>query len=241
MAYILCLLALYVCTILTMVFMHKFKNTKLTNLIFSLTIFVLYIISVIIVYFKVGFKDWNFQNTLPVANVSPFMFFVVPLYFVLPKKAKNYFMLLIALLSVGMFLSPTFSCIFNAMRNYKFHFSFMIDYIAHFALCLWGVYIIKSKQVELKIKDSLFSGLIIVCVAVLMLVLNIIFDTAFFGLNLNGKHNIYNMVLVSNSYLSALIYFAGLIFVLIMGFLFHKVLNLKRNKKDNTEGIKKEL
>ena len=241
MAYILCLIALYVCSILIMIFMHKFKNTKLTNLIFCLTVFVLYIICVIIVYLKAGFNDWNFQNSLPVANVSPFMFSVVPLYFVLPKKAKSYFMLLIALLSVGMFLSPTFSCIFNAMRNYKFHVSFMLDYVAHFALCLWGVYIIKSKQAELKIKDSIFSGSIIVCVAIVMLIINIIFDTAFFGLNLNGKHSIYNMVLVSNSYLSALLYFVGLISVLVMGFLFNKLLNLKRSKKDNTEGIKKEL
>ena len=37
MAYILYLIALYVCSILIMIFMHKFKNTKLTNLIFCLT------------------------------------------------------------------------------------------------------------------------------------------------------------------------------------------------------------
>ena len=50
-----------------------------------------------------------------------------------------------------------------------------------------------------------------------MLVLNLIFDTSFFGLSLRGKHNIYNNVLTNNSYLSAALYFFGLICVLLMG------------------------
>lgn len=233
MYYILCLIAMIVASAVVIVFMPKFKNVKLTNLIFVLTIFVLYIVSVIIQYFKVGFYDWNFQNSLPTANVSPFMFFVVlPLYFLLPQKPKRYFLLLVALLSVGMFLSPTLSCVFNACRNYKFHFQFVLGYVAHFALFLWGIYIIKTNQTELKVKDSAISGSLIVGVAIVMMILNIIFDTTFFGLNLNGKHSIYNMVLVSNSYLSAFLYFAGLVVVLVLGFCFHKLINLKRNRAE---------
>ena len=54
------------------------------------------------------------------------------------------------------------------------------------------------------------------------MILNLIFDTSFFGLSLRGKHNIYNNVIVDNSYLSAAIYYAGLIFVLLMGYLVSK-------------------
>ena len=73
---------------------------------------------------------------------------------------------------------------------------------------------------ELKVKQSLISGSLIVGVAVIMMILSVIFDTAFFGLSLNGKHNIYNMQIVSNSYLSALIYFSGLVFALCLGYFF---------------------
>ena len=53
-----------------------------------------------------------------------------------------------------------------------------------------------------------------------MMIVNVIFDTAFFGLSLNGKHNIYNFVLTNNAYLSAALYFFGLICVLGLGYLY---------------------
>ena len=46
-----------------------------------------------------------------------------------------------------------------------------------------------------------------------------------------GKHSIYNNVLVNNSYLSALIYYAGLIGILFLGYLY--LLLIKRIKKES--------
>ena len=117
-----------------------------------------------------------------------------------------------------MLLSSVFGCIYNASINYKFHLHFLSDYFAHIALSLWGVYLIKSRQVELTKKNVIASSGIMIGVAFTMLTLNVIFDTAFFGLSLNGKHNIYNNVLTKSSYLSALLYFIGLIGVLGMGY-----------------------
>ena len=73
-----------------------------------------------------------------------------------------------------------------------------------------------------------------------MMILNVVFDTAFFGLSLNGKHNIYNNVLVLNSYLSAFLYFFGLCGVLLMGFGFSKIFvgekfRITREENKNTE------
>ena len=229
MFYIISLVILVTLYVLMLCLQRKFKHTKLVNAIYCVSIFVLYVIAVINVYKRDGAQDWNFKNTLPYANVSPFMFCSMPLYFVLPKKVRKYYLTLISLLCVGMFLSPVFNLLRNAYIHYKFHFHFLLDYIAHFMLSLWGLYLVSSKQVELKKRDVLIGGSIIVMVVIIMLVLNIIFDTAFFGLSLNGKHNIYNVVLVNDSYLSALIYFAGLITVLITSFLLQYVLN-KNNK-----------
>ena len=204
-------------------FMKYLKNTKVVNSIVVSIIFVTYVIFVIRSYLHNGWSDWNFQNTLPVANVSPFMFGTIIFYFAIPKKIKKYYLLLISLLSVGMFLSPTFGCIYNASISYKFHFHFLMDYISHFILSWWGVYIVRSGQAELKRKDVIISSSIIVFVAMIMLILNLIFNTSFFGLSLYGEHSIYNMKLVSNSYFSAILYFAGLCVVLLLGYLYQKI------------------
>ena len=204
------------------------RNKKITNGVFSILIFILYIAVVIRVYISVGFDDWNFKNTLPIANVSPFMFTAVVVMHLLPRKIKKHCYLLICLLSVGMVLSAVFSCLYNAVINYSFHWHFLCDYLAHVLLSLWGVYLIKSSQVELNKKNAIISGAIIVGVAVFMLLLNVIFDTAFFGLSLNGKHSIYNVVLVKNSYLSAFLYFFGLLIVLVMGYVYSRLLSRKK-------------
>ena len=198
---------------------------RLVNMIASLSVYLMYLSLVYVVYSDVGFYDWNFQNTLPMANVSPFMFSVMPLTWILPKGAKKYLYLLISLLSVGMLFSAISSSLYNAIIGYKFHWHFMLDYVAHLILSAWGIYLVKSGQVTLCKRDCLISGSLIVGVAFVMMMLNVMLDTAFFGLSLNGKHNIYNNVIVDSSALSALIYFVGLVVVLLLGYGFNKILS----------------
>ena len=231
MLYFICIPIFVLLYIGALFLLRFFKNTMITNLVFCLCIVIPYICLMLIVLNSVGPNDWNFLNTLPTANVSPFMFAICPIYLVLPKKIKPYFFLLTALLSVGMFLSPIMSFIYNGSINYKFHPHFVLDYFSHFMISLWGVYLVQTHQCEVKIKNALISGSLIVGVAIIMMILNVIFDKAFFGLSLNGKYSIYNNVLVDNSYLSALIYFSGLVVVLVLGFLYQKLL-LKVFKKE---------
>ena len=219
------LLAVFVaCLALTRFFVNKL----LTNIILVSITVAFYLVGVISSYIRNGPNDWNFLNTLPVANVSPFMFASCPLFFLLPGKARRYFGTLISLLTVGMLLSPTISCIHCFAIGYAFHWFFLSDYIAHIALAIFGVYLVYSKQVELRIKDALIGGSIVVDVAFTMLIINLCADTSFFGLSLRGKHNIYNQVIVENSYLSALIYFAGLAATLALGYLFQRSLEKGR-------------
>ena len=226
------LLAAYVFVIFLMKYM---KNVKLWNAVFALGIFFLYLSYVQIIYRQVGASDWNFQNTLPVANISPFSFSITPIILLLPRKIKKYGLLLVSLLFVGMFLSTTLNCVYNTVINYKFHLHFTMDYISHFALSLWGIYIVKSGQVKLNKKDCLISSAVLLSVVTGMLIVNVIFDTAFFGLSLNGKHNIYNNVIVSNSYLSALIYYTGVIAVLFSGYFFQKKFNQPKITEEKQE------
>ena len=103
----------------------------------------------------------------------------------------------------------------------------MLNYAAHVVLSIWGVFLVKSGQVKLDRRDCFISGSMIIGVAFTMMILNVIFDTSFFGLSLNGKHNIYNSVIVDSSALSALIYFVGLVLVLFLGYSFNKMLSKK--------------
>lgn len=223
MNYIIALIVLCLAYALIIFLLNRFSVSDKLNLLFIAIVYIPYVLLCRTVYLDVGPHDWNFQNTLPVANVSPFMFSIMPLLLILPKKVKKYIYLLICLLSVGMFFSTVLGCVYNAVINYKFHWHFMLDYVSHFALSLFGVYLIKTKQVEVKPKECLKSSAIIFGVAGFLMVLNLIFDTSFFGLSLNGKHNIYNNVLVENSYLSALIYFVGLTVVLLLGYFYSRI------------------
>ena len=204
--------------------MKHMRNPKLWNTVFTLSVVGCYLYVVIRTYLSVGLHDWNFQNTLPVANVSPFMFALVALMPLIPLKVRKHLYLLISLLSVGMLVSAVLGCVYNASINYNFYMHFLADYFAHVAISLWGVYMIKSRQVSLTKSNCLISSCIIVGVAVVMLIIILIFDTAFFGLSLNGKHNIYNNVITENSYLSAMFYFCGLIGVLCMGLLYSRLM-----------------
>ena len=217
----LCMTAFYIGVILSM---GRMRSTKLWNGVFAASIFMFYLNVVISIYLDAGLYDWNFQNTLPAANVSPFMFVLTPLLCLLPSAIKKHLRFLITLLSVGMFLAAVVGCAYNAAIGYKFHPHFICDYMAHVLLSLWGVYFVKSKQVEPKLKNALISAGIIISVALCMLLCNVALDTAFFGLSLNGKHNIYNVIVTDNSYLSAALYFAGLSLVLSLGFAYARVL-----------------
>ena len=227
LAYIYALLLLCASYALVFYLMKHFHSLRAMEFVFVGLVFIPYVCLSLVVLRDVGFNDWNYRNTLPVANVSPFMFALTPLVLVLPRCVKKHFLLLISLLSVGMAFSSILGCINNAAINYKFHLHFMLDYVSHFALSLYGVYLVRTRQVNLNIKSASVSGSIILASAFVMMILNVIFDTAFFGLSLNGKHNIYNNVLFKSSYLSAFVYFLGLIAVLVLGFFYIKLLLLK--------------
>lgn len=229
--YILALILMCALFVIGVYLMKYIRRIWLADFIFSAVIYISYICMSIYIY-KTDTDPgrWNFLNTLPVANVSPFMFSIIPIILILPKKLKKHFHLLISLLSVGMFLSTVLGCIGNAARNYNFHFHFMLDYLSHFALSAYGIFLIRSKQVKLSFKNFVISSSILFGVATTMLILNVIFDTSFFGLSLNGNHNIYNMVLVDNSYLSALIYYLGMAVVLLSGAMVCKLFSTKHFK-----------
>ncbi len=220
------LLIIYVCLILNM---GRIKNTKVANFIFFAVTFLFYILYLLKLANDVGIHNYYFYESLATANISPFMFTIMPLIYFSKGKLQKHLYLLVSLLSVGMLLSPVLNAVSYAIKGTTFGIIFACDFIAHLSLSLWGVYLVKSGQVKLTKKDSLISSMIIIGVCDVMMVLNLIFDTSFFGLSLTGKHHIYYNVIVDNSHLSAMIYFIGLCGVLVLGYLYCKCF-VKRQK-----------
>ena len=212
----------YVAIIMCMKHMH---NTRFWNTVFGCSVLGFYIILLTVTYRHVGFDDWNFQNMLPMANVSPFMFSVVPVILILPWFLKRYAYTLVSLLCVGMFLSFVLGCVYNTLIDYRFIPSFMLDYLAHLMISLWGVYLVRSGTVKLDRRSCIIGGSTIVVVAVSMLIANLMLGTSYFGLSFDGGHNIYNVVFTDNPYVSATVYFIGLIGVMILGYLYNRALS----------------
>lgn len=230
MGYLIALLLFISLYILGIVFLKRLKENKICNIGIPIFIFVLYLYCLITILIKCGMYDWNFTNALPTANVSPFMYCGCFILIFLPKSVRKYGNTLISFLSLGMLFAGVFSLIYNVMRDYNFYLHFVVDSFIHILLSWYGIYLYKTKQVFFEKKKRVFSSAVIVSVAVIMLVLNVIFDQSFFGLSLNRKHNIYSVVLCDDSNLSAIIYFSGLIFVLLIGSLYQKFLSRKLYK-----------
>ena len=193
------------------------ENKAVVNAVFAVTTFLLYVFGVIRMYIVVGPYDWNFLESLPTTNVSPFTFCLTLVSLILPKKIRAYVFTLISLLSLAMAAAGVIICLSYVFRDYSFHLTIAGDIIAHFSLSLFGIYLLRSGQIKTSVFDMIVSGGIIVFVALVMLILNLIFGTSFFGLSLYGDHNIYHFVVTKSGVLSALIYFSGLITLLFAG------------------------
>lgn len=89
MLYVLTMILLIVLYVAAVFNMHRLRNTALWNALFTILIFGFYLCVVTRAYLADGFYDWNFRNTLPTANVSPFMFTLVVIMHIFQRKLRG--------------------------------------------------------------------------------------------------------------------------------------------------------
>jgi hypothetical protein len=221
-------LVIYVLALLLALFLLKWINkSKVINILLPIIIFTLYCTCITGLFFECGFYSWNFNNALPTGNVSPFTYCLCFLTLFVPKKIRKYLYTLISFLSLGMCIAGLHGLVSNVINQRSFWWIYCLDLFTHGIIAWFGIYLYKTGQDFTKKINQTKSALIIVGVALVMLVLNLHFGTAYFGLSLRGNHSIYGMVLCKSSILSALIYFIGLLVVLYFGGLFQKLLSKK--------------
>ena len=215
-------IALYTTGLLCMKYLVKYR--KISDIDFPSLIFILYFIEIVLLLVDVGFKDWSYLTLLPLGNVGPFMFFTLPFYFLLPKKARKFALTIVALLSPAMLVYGIMRGVALVVAGTKAYASYVLDILCHVVFAVYGIYLVRSEQVDLDVKRSLISGGILLGVSVLMLILNAIFKTSFFGLSVYGNHNLSNIIFLKSAVLSIFVYFIALAALMTVGYFFQKYL-----------------
>ena len=148
---------------------------------------------------------------IPLGNYSPFIFTLCIIVAFLPNRWSKWFDYFIGLMWLPMILASLYNSVGYVFNQGDFSYTCLIyDGLAHGLIGLYGFYLIKNQFISYTKKALTITIISILLVPIIMLILNLIFNTSFFGLNLNGKHNIYGLVLTDNSLLSALLYMLGL-------------------------------
>lgn len=138
--FILTLIFTICCPIISFFLVTKFGknwNKYIANLVFVTIIIGFYLYVFIEKLTSVGPDDWNFQNVLPLANMSPFLFTTSILFLIPSKKLKEIIGPVFCLLIVGMYFSPIGTCVFNILRHYTFHFFNLADAISHITIVIF--------------------------------------------------------------------------------------------------------
>lgn len=215
---LICSIIFYGVSLFLLIKYYKVLPQKLMNIIFVIIIFVPYLGVLHFAATSVGFKDWNFLNALPPANVSPFSFTMCLFTLVLPKKIKGVIFRVFSFLVVGMFFAAIITDVLWIMDHKVYHFFRCLDSLSHLCISLFGIYLVLTKQVEVNVKSFIKGFITMFSVVAVMIILNVTCGTAFFGLAFDGRHNIYSMVLTKSPYLSAFLYMTGLAAVLVSSY-----------------------
>jgi len=213
--------------VLGLVFMkYLVKYRKFSDVDFPFLIFVLYFIELVLLIVDLGFENLSFLNALPTGNVGPLMFFTLPFAFLLPKKARKYYHTIVALLSPVMLIFGVFCSISFIVMAKAFYATNLLDILCHAIFSVYGIYLVRSKQVDFEVKRNLVAGGCLLGVPLLMLILNAIFQTAFFGLSVYGDHNIYNIIFPKSAAVSIVLYFVMLAVALVAGYFYQKAMDI---------------
>ncbi len=173
----------------------------------------------------------------PLGNLSPFLFTMAFFAILLPERDRVVFRTVAGIMCLAMIGAGYYNSLTRLFMAEPWLYTCIVfDNFGHILFGLYGFYILRNRVVIYDRKTKIFSCSFVLGTALLMLILNAIFGTSFFGLNLYGNHNIYNLVLTKSSALSAVLYFIGLSGLLAIGWHFADVIQKKASQKDGKEG-----
>lgn len=209
------LTVVYFVTVLLLCLYKQHINTKVGNLIFVI-LDVLFFFCWNLAMYPKGWLDDGFET---LENISPLMFTLIPLTYMMRGKVREYCFCAIAFLSVGMlvamYASPEYEYMFTFRREADFLYT--SEALCHMLCSLFGVYLVLTNQVKATFSSWIKSIVFMYSFITFGVFLNFVFHKGFFGMDPYGDYSIY-MIDIFGSFEATLVaYYIGVLLVLTIG------------------------
>ena len=219
-------------------------NIKIGNLIFVILDVIFFFCWMLAMHPK-GWLDDGFET---LENISPLMFTLIPLTYVMKGKVRDCCFSTIALLSAGMFVaiyvSPEYEYVVAFRREADFLYT--SEAICHMICSLFGAYLVLTNQVKPNFSSWIKSIIFLYSIITYAVVLNFAFHKSFFGMDPYGDYSIY-MIDIFGSFEATLVaFYIGVLLVLTIGMQIaalldklasHKFIETFRHHKEKTAPI----
>ena len=214
----------------------KQANVKLINYILSGAALLFYLL---LILFDGQYPKWDaatIRDVNPLSKMSPFIFATVFFVNFAPSIIKKHYYTILSTLIIAMTFVGIFASLADGIMNDMNYFVVWMyfDSFSHIAIALLGLWLILSGQITFERKTLFISLGILYSFLFLLIVVNLIFKTHFFGFSVYGDHDIYGIV-INPWILSFVAYFVGLTALVVSGWFLAKAIARKRPKITKTE------
>ena len=208
----------------------KNKSNTLINFILSGAALFFYILLII---FDGQYHKWNTATIIdvnPLSKMSPFIFATVFFINFAPSLIKKYYYTILSTLILAMTFVGVFASLADGLMNDMNYFVVWMyfDSFSHIAVALLGLWLLLTGQVTFERKTLYKCLCILYSLLFVLIIVNLIFKTHFFGFNVYGEHSIYGIV-INPWILSFVAYFAGLTALVVTGWFLGKAI-VKKNR-----------
>ena len=222
MMMLLILVFIYFACLITILFFNKYMNQKYTIIFFMITNAALFAGYCINEYSRKGKFDF-----LTFDQISPFMFTMLCLFFLMNDKIKKVFLDTAAMLSLGMFVAGLVSPQEAYLASYRMdaNMLYVLDTLLHLNCSLFGIFLVSSGQVKLNVESLKKAFIWMYSVIALVLILNFTFHLNYFGMGPYSKFGIYMFKLFDSYWVTLLVYLFGVALVLSLGYGFNLIIS----------------
>lgn len=224
---------IYFISLVAILIYNKNINTKYAIIFFASVNTGLFIGYCINEFYRKG----NFEF-LTFDQISPFMFTMFPLSFLMNKKVQYAYYCTAAFLSFGMFVAMLVSPQEAYLANYKSDATilYVLDTLEHLNMSLFGIYLVASGIVKLNFSNLKKAMIFIYSVIIFVVIVNFLFHKNYFGMGYYSKFAIYSISLFETYWATLAAYLLGLFLVLCLGLLYNYTL-----VKLSAHNLKKEV
>lgn len=215
MMMVLIFVCLYFVCFTAILLFHKYMNPKFTIILFTITNTILFI-----GYYINEFHRKGTFEILIFDQISPFMFTMLPLSFLLKDKIKDLVFKTAALLSLGMFAAMLVSPQEAYLGSHQIEASmlYVLDTLLHLNFSLFGVYLFVSNTVKIDMKSIGQAAIFLYSVITFAIICNFLFHKNFFGMGYYSNYGIYMIRIFETYWATLVVYILGVSLVLMLGY-----------------------